>query len=82
MSASTVVNDAAPVGLTSNATVATPEVASVAVAAKAIAPAPMFAPAAGAVTAAPVGAVLSIVFAERTTVVALPAPSVTTSSRS
>src|SRR6478736_10016220 len=77
VSASTVVNDEAPVGLTWNATEATPEVASVAVAASAIVEPPTFAPAAGAVTAALSGAVLSIVFAESATVVELPAVSVT-----
>ena len=82
VSASTVVNDEAPVGLTWNATEATPEVASLAVAASAIVEPPTFAPPAGAVTAAASGDVLSIVFAESATVVVLPAVSVTMISRS
>src|SRR5689334_25432527 len=82
VSASTVVNELEPVGFTSKVTVATPDVWSAAAAASAIVPTPAFAPAAGAVTATPVGAVLSTVLADRTTVVVLPAPSVTISSRS
>src|SRR3954452_11358111 len=82
VSASTVVNDDAPVGFTSNATEATPEVTSEALAAKEMLDPPTFAAAAGAVTVALAGAVLSIVFAESATIVALPAVSVTMSSRS
>src|SRR3954468_20113065 len=82
VSASTVVNDEAPVGFTWNATEATPDVTSVALAARGVVDPPMFAPAAGAVTVAPAGAVLSIVFAESETVVVLPAVSVTMISRS
>src|SRR4051794_39634700 len=80
VSASTVVNDDAPVGFTSNATEATPEVTSEALAAKEMLDPPTFAAAAGAVTVALAGAVLSIVFAESATIVALPAVSVTMSS--
>src|SRR3954471_6692981 len=50
VSASTVVNDGAPVGFTSNATEATPEVTSEALAAKEMLDPPTFAAAAGAVT--------------------------------
>src|SRR4051794_4124366 len=60
VSASTVVNDEAPVGFTWNATEATPDVTSEALAARPMLDAPMFAPAAGEVTTALSGAVLSI----------------------
>ena len=79
--ASTVMKSAAPTGLTWKATAATPEVASCATAANAIVPL-RSASAAGVVTAPLSGEVLSTVFGESATVVALPAVSVTISSTS
>ncbi len=82
VSASTVVNEDAPVGFTWKTTEETPEVVSVAVAASATFEPPTLTPAAGAVTAALSGDALSIVFAESATMVVFPAVSVTMISRS
>ncbi len=81
VSVATVEKEAAPETLTWKATEATPEVASEAAAASAIVP-ERTPPAAGAVTTAVSGAVLSTVLPSRLVVEVLPTPSVIRTRRS